>query len=127
MPRNKFEQELQIAVCNYLSYLGLSFYAIINQQPMSHHNRSSAMINTQMLKRQGLKKGIPDLCVTHSSELGYHGLYIELKSDKGRLSQDQVSWQNTLMKLGYYCVVCRSIDDVIAVIEYYKPVKYVKK
>lgn len=62
------------------------------------------------LKRQGVKSGVPDMClpVAHG---GYHGLYIELKRrDGGRLSEHQREWLKALTVQGYKAIVCRGAD-----------------
>lgn len=57
------------------------------------------------LKAEGLKRGVPDICVAWPYG-GYAGLYIEMKKPKkGRLSQDQLDWHTRLRKRGYKVVV----------------------
>jgi len=55
---------------------------------------------------EGLKKGVPDLCLPVARGK-HHGLYIELKKPKGsRLSTDQEMWISALQKQGYRAQVC---------------------
>lgn len=55
-------------------------------------------------KAQGMRPGIPDLCLP--VPVGpYHGLYIEMKTEDGRLSEDQKDVTERLALNGYKVVV----------------------
>ena len=43
------------------------------------------------LKRAGVKKGVPDLCLPVPRS-NYNGLYIEMKYGNGRTSKEQKEW-----------------------------------
>lgn len=69
------------------------------------------------LKSEGLKKGVPDICLPVSNEK-YHALYIELKrnDNKAKASTDQKEWIEKLNESGNLAVVCHgweSAKDVI--------------
>lgn len=70
------------------------------------------------LKRQGVKSGVPDLCLPVARGK-YHGLYIELKTEKGRTSKNQDYWVEKLNENGYFCEVCHGWDSARRVIEWY--------
>lgn len=70
------------------------------------------------LKAEGLKKGVPDLCLPVPRG-GYHGLYIELKALDGRPTREQVGWIGNLKEQGYYAAICAGSDRAIRVIEEY--------
>lgn len=55
-------------------------------------------------KEAGMRRGVPDLCLPVARH-GYHGLYIELKVAKGRLSEAQEGWLVALTEQGYLCRV----------------------
>ncbi|MCP4286499.1 MAG: VRR-NUC domain-containing protein [Gammaproteobacteria bacterium] len=59
------------------------------------------------MKAEGVRRGVPDLCLPVASG-GYHGLYIEMKSRKGRLSSEQRQWGDALHAQGYCFQMCRS-------------------
>lgn len=59
------------------------------------------------LKRQGVKAGVPDLCLPVARG-GYHGLYIELKYGKNKPTKEQISWMEALSAQGYKVGVCYS-------------------
>ena len=70
------------------------------------------------LKRQGVKAGVPDLCLSVARG-GYHGLYIELKAGKNTTSPKQKEWINDLGQQGYYAAVCRGWEEAKETIENY--------
>lgn len=58
------------------------------------------------LKAEGLKKGVPDLCLPVPRH-GKSGMYIEMKSKKGRVRKEQKWWLERLTEQGYHAVVCK--------------------
>ena len=75
-------------------------------------------IEARHLKEQGVKPGVPDLHLPVARK-GYHGLYIELKTEKGRATDKQKQWLSELVKQGYYAVVCHGWQDAQAVLMWY--------
>lgn len=71
------------------------------------------------LKRQGLRPGVPDICLPVPNVVNT-ALYIELKRrDGGRISESQRWWITQLNKVGCRAVVCRGWDEARAEIERY--------
>ena len=70
------------------------------------------------LKRMGVKSGVPDLCLPVARK-GYHGLWIELKSQKGRVSDRQKEWIESLKQEGYLATVCYGAREAIEVLGKY--------
>lgn len=58
------------------------------------------------LKAEGVKSGVPDLCLPVTQPDGFCGLFIELKSPKGRATAEQQQWMLDLFEQGYRAVVC---------------------
>lgn len=56
------------------------------------------------LKRQGVKSGVPDLCLAVPRGQ-YHGLYIELKVGKNKPTDNQIGWLRLLKQHGYAVAV----------------------
>ena len=73
-------------------------------------------------KRAGVKKGVPDLFLPVARK-GYHGLWIEMKRQKGgRLSPEQKEWIDGLFSQGSLAVRCDGADEAIGMLErYLKP------
>ena len=65
------------------------------------------------LKKQGVKRGVPDMCLPVARG-GYHGLYIELKRPKGGVvSETQKSWITALNTQGYKAIICHGAAEAI--------------
>lgn len=69
-------------------------------------------------KAQGMRAGIPDLSLPVPIG-GYHGLYIEMKTEDGRLSDDQKDVTVRLARLGYKVVVAYSQGEAKEAIRSY--------
>lgn len=101
-PTEAEEQAALFAWASYypeLKYL----YAIPN-------GGSRNVIEARNLKRQGVKSGVPDICLPVASG-GYHGLYIELKVGKNKASENQKRWLEYLNKAGYKTKVCYGFQE----------------
>ena len=68
----------------------------------------------------GMKEsaGVPDLCLPIPIS-PFHGLFIELKTKKGKVSSNQRKWQNKLRGRGYASEICFGADEAIATLEQY--------
>jgi len=86
-------------------------YAIPNEDKRS-------VERARKLKAQGLRPGIPDMCLPTPSG-AYHGLYIELKRPGGRLQPNQRLWLQALTSQGYMAAVCFGAAEAIAKIKEY--------
>lgn len=75
-----------------------------------------------MLRLQGVKAGVPDLqlcCARH----GHHGLFIEMKAERGRLSVAQGDIIVQLRAQGYMVAVCYGQDEAKQTIATYLGIK----
>ena len=70
------------------------------------------------LKQQGVKPGVPDLFLPVPSGR-YHGLFIEMKTDKGRASREQRWWIERLNAAGYFAQVCHGWQAAVDTLEWY--------
>jgi len=71
------------------------------------------------LKQQGVRAGVPDLCLPVARD-NCHGLYIELKRMKGgRVSPEQTAWMEALKAEGYMVAVCHGWEMASEVIMCY--------
>ena len=65
------------------------------------------------LKKQGVKRGVPDMCLPVPRG-GFNGLYIELKRVKGgTVSDEQREWIAALNTQGYKAIVCHGAEEAI--------------
>lgn len=67
---------------------------------------------------QGMKKGVADLFLPVKKGV-YSGLYIEMKSEKGRTSIDQSKFLKAVSDNGYSAFVCYSAVEAIDKIKSY--------
>lgn len=73
----------------------------------------------QKLKAEGVTKGVPDLCLPVPRG-GFHGLWIELKRQKGgRVSPEQKAWLDALASQGYMTVVAKGAVDAFDALRTY--------
>jgi hypothetical protein len=70
------------------------------------------------LRREGLLKGIPDMCWPIARG-GFLSLYIEHKRHDGDLSDDQADMAELLRQEGHKVCLSRSVDESIAIITNY--------
>lgn len=114
-PKEEQEQTAFIQWCAMMEskYTGLELiYAVPN-------GGSRNKIEAHNLKLTGVKPGVPDLCLPVARK-GKHGLYIEMKRQKGGvLSECQKKWLAKLAEQGYEIAVCHGLDEAIKVVEDY--------
>lgn len=70
-------------------------------------------IEAARLRAQGVKSGVPDLCLPVARGAN-HGLYIELKRQRGgRISEERI---DGLLKQGYAAAICKGWQEAASVI-----------
>lgn len=72
----------------------------------------------RMIKRQGYRKGVPDL-IFYESRKGYYGLCMEIKKKGGQPSPHQRAWIADLQRRGYQALICKGLDQCIEAFEEY--------
>ena len=82
-----------------------------------NEGKRSAASGAEMV-RGGLKKGVPDVILPVARQ-GYHGMVIEMKADKGKLTQDQKSWLRMFAKEEWKVMVCWGWDSAATAIAKY--------
>ena len=70
------------------------------------------------LKRSGVKAGVPDLCLPVVCK-GYSGLFLEMKSKKGKVTDNQKMWIDILRKGGYKVFVAEGFEKAKDMLEWY--------
>jgi hypothetical protein len=87
--RKNPEAILQMQICNILSAFGVFYFSVPNER----RNLKDMM----RLKKMGLLSGIPDLIILHKGKT----FFLELKSEKGTISDNQKIVQLRLCEMGY--------------------------
>jgi hypothetical protein len=70
------------------------------------------------MKQEGLKSGVWDIFVPIPSK-GYHGMFLEMKYGKNKLTDSQKSFGEAVSRRGYKCEVAYSgVEAYKIIIEY---------
>ena len=84
-------------------------------------------IEAARLKAQGVKAGVPDIFVS-VPRCGYHGLYIEMKRQKGgKVREGQKDMIPKLRAQGYRVEICKGFHSAADVIEQYMTGKLIQE
>ena len=104
------ERDEQIALFQWAKL----YQRMMPELALLHHipnGGSRNQIEAYNLKRQGVKPGVPDICLPIPNGQ-FSALYIELKRRKGgRLSDDQRGWIEALNRAGNRAVVCKGWEE----------------
>lgn len=109
--RKRSEATEQMRVINW----SMAYAADFPELKLLYHvpnGGSRNQLEAQSLKAQGVKAGVPDLClpVPHG---GFHGLYIEMKYGKNKTTDKQEWWLAQLAAQGYETAVCYGADEAM--------------
>jgi len=116
IPRGQEESEMQQAVIEWAAH---SKHSEILQY-LHHSPNGGARSNAEgaRFKREGVRAGFPDLQLNIARH-GYNGLFIEMKTPKGKVDKRQKDWHEFLKRNGNRVHVCRSVESAIEVLEWY--------
>ena len=99
------EHLIQVAICKYLDYNKIPFFAI----PNGGLRKLSVAVK---LKNEGVKAGVADLFIMQSNKL-YNGLFIEVKTMTGRQQETQKTFEKLAFKNHFDYHIVRSLDEFI--------------
>lgn len=105
------ESKIQQAIVKFAKLCKIDVFSIPNGADVQASNRIR-------LTKEGLLPGVPDLFFPIASKT-FFGLFMEVKSEKGRVSPKQKKIMNKLSWNGYKCVVVYSLDDAIKELKEY--------
>lgn len=109
------EDNMQIACVRWFS-MQYPQYA-----PLLHHSPNGGWRNLReaaRFKAMGTKAGFPDLFFCYPTG-SVHGLFIELKTAKGRQSEAQKQWEAACTRVWYSYKIVRSFDGFVEVMTEY--------
>ena len=116
VPKEHEEQVRVVSWCNLMTDRGCGDYDLI-YAIANGGARSKATAGK--LKAEGVKKGVPDLCLPVQRG-DYAALYIEMKREKGgRVTEEQSEYMKRLERAGNKCVVCHGAEEAKAAIQAY--------
>lgn len=109
------EQAEHINIVNWFHY---QFPSLIEDLHHFANERACSIQQGRLLKRMGVRAGVSDFFLAIPSN-GYHGLWIELKVGKGKLSPAQIQFIERKISKGYMAVAVWGFDAAIEVIKSY--------
>lgn len=90
-------------------------------EPYAMHlanERKTSFITGTLLKIMGVRAGASDVMLPIARH-GHHGLFLELKARKGRMTPNQRKFLADMTTQGYLAVCCTGYDSARAFIEAY--------
>ncbi len=97
----------------------ISLYPAIRQYLFAVPNGGSRhMLEAINLKAQGVTPGVPDLFLSIPTEK-HHGLYLECKSMKGKLTEAQKKKIFIFKAIGYECIIFRTPTEAVEAVKEY--------
>ncbi|HCG8859895.1 TPA: VRR-NUC domain-containing protein [Vibrio parahaemolyticus] len=97
------EHWLQVRIFYTMEIKYPSMYELAFAVPNGGHRTKRA---AQLMPYEGQKKGTPDICIPDPRGK-YHGMFLEVKTDKGTASKEQKAKAELYRKRGYYVVIAK--------------------
>ena len=117
MSRRNEEHRIQAALFEWAKYASAQHPGLKLMFAIPNGGARDA-ITGAMLKHEGVKPGVPDIFLPMPMG-SFHGLFIELKTVKGRPSIQQSEWLTNLSNQGYAATLCRGLHEAIDTISRY--------
>ena len=96
------ESKIQYDICQYLQSKDIYFFSCPNELAGKDPRRMRHFV------AMGLRSGVSDLIVLLPNRI----IFLEVKTDKGRQSDNQKRFQKKVESLGFEYYVVRSVDEV---------------
>lgn len=109
---NREEDNIQIAIVNYLEIRKHFYFSIPNEAIGAGKNKQQAVARGHKLKLMGRRAGAADLFVAWNFG-GY--AFLEVKAKKGIQSSSQKQFEKDITELGIPYFIVRSIEDVMVI------------
>ena len=101
---NHIESDNQIALFQWAEYNQAKYPELELLYSIPNGGKRN-LLEAVRLKKEGVRAGVPDTFLSVAKG-NFHGLYIELKSDKGKLSLKQKNYIEKLREQSYKVAVC---------------------
>jgi len=114
-PRNNEETRTQRAVMKWWSWAHKVFHVdecLLHSVPNGGFRN---VVTASIMKAEGQRRGVFDLKL-NVARRGAHGLWLEMKSEKGVLSPEQIAFSDAVVKQGYMTAVAHSYQDAVQII-----------
>lgn len=77
-----------------------------------------SVITAAIMKSEGVLAGVADLFLMQPNK-DYHGLYIEVKTEKGKQSPYQKEFERKAKQKGYHYQLCRNFEEFQEIVTNY--------
>lgn len=109
------ESKIQIACVQWFRYQYPKLEKLLIAVPNGGYRNAR---EAQIMKAEGVISGASDLILLVPKK-GFGCLCVEMKTEKGRQSNNQKDWQKQTELNGNKYVICRNIDDFMVIINWY--------
>jgi len=100
----------QIEHINVINWFSFNYPDLADDFHHFANERRCSVQQGRLLKRMGVKKGVSDFFLALGIG-GFHGLWIELKAGKGRLTKEQLEFIMRKRERGYCARVAHGSDE----------------
>lgn len=108
------EHDIQVKVCKYLTAKGFKYWAVPNGFVHNGANKMATVRYINYMKAEGVRNGVFDITILlGNGEIAF----LELKTVKGRASDEQLKWKEYFDENGYKNAICKGYDEAVAFIE----------
>lgn len=113
------EKNIHKQIIYFLKSLNYFCFHVANevntQSLQSGYNNARFFVDR---KNMGVTAGVPDICVILKKGTT---IWLEVKSEKGRLTDSQKEFHAKLLELNHKVYVVRSVEDVQEILKDYEP------
>jgi hypothetical protein len=117
MARSREEHLTQVAFVQWCAWNKKKYPALDLGYAIANGGARNVIVGA-MLKKEGVRKGVPDWCLPVPSK-GFGALYIEFKAKKGIVRTEQFDFLRLLTEYGNKAAICRSCDEAANVVKEY--------
>ena len=121
--KNLSEHQIQSQIVQYLKVNHILYFAVPNGVMLGGTRISKARYILYLIK-EGFRPGAIDLVIVLDIKNTPSTLYVEVKTDKNKLTEKQKEFKEELLTRGHTHMIWRSLDHAI---EYLKGVKKCRK
>ena len=111
-------QPEQILQVNLMTWFGYNYPDLRDEIYHFANERKCSVTQGALLKRMGVKRGVADVYIP-VSRFGKKGLWLELKTTKGKLSKEQKEFLARQIDNGYMAVCTYGLEAAQEIIKAY--------
>jgi hypothetical protein len=93
-------------------------YEALRNQALNPAGQTPLSSGLTALLHEGVVAGVADLCLP-AARRGYHGLYLEMKSEEGIATKEQKEFLRGVSGEGYCAVIAQGVDEARFALQWY--------